>query len=1092
LYEPFADVTAQSGSSYTVSSNLWGQTNFAAGRWQGVGTTSGGANPVIASGNLSYPGLSASTGNSLALVPSSGAGARISLTNNMGGSPNSIFYSFLLKVTDISAVQSTAANNAIAALSDDPKEQGAQVQRLGARLLTKKSGAGFVLGIGRNNTTTDYAYESTVHNVGDTLFVVACNEAIPGGTNVSLWVNPPSGSFGAASAPTPSATAVLYSSSTGGINVNGPQAFALICQFTNAPSAIVDDVRVGKSWAAATGAPDVAIPPTNQTVSATSNATFSAVAFGGAAMSYRWQKDGGDLSDGGKISGSATPQLTLSNVLQADAGNYALVISNAYGVATTPAALLTVTDPVIVTQPVSQVVAPAGTAVLHVVAAGTPTLTYQWYKDSNILNNGGHVSGATTPNLTISSFSGADSGTYYVIVQNGASGSAQSTNVTLQATDPSFATQPQSATNIYGTTATFSVTMNGTAPFTYRWKKVGFGELTDGGNVSGAHTSVLSINPVSLPDAGTYYVTVTNSLASVDSDQAVLTVRDPAITSNPASTNILAGLTATFHATAVGTPSLTYQWYKGATILFNIGNISGADTDTLMVGNVSSADAGNYYLQVTGPYSTWETSSVAALTIATPFNITAQPTPRKVAPGVTTALGVAATGTALTYQWQKNNANVPGATAAGYVITNIGAPDAGTYQVIVGSQGNFLTSSPAAVSLVDPIRLYDTNLVVIRLGSGAQTLTANGNSMYLDQYAKDGTYLSTVTIPDSGAYGMVGIGPYVVPVGANSSVTGSSLSRSADGLHLSFAGYATNLSYGAALQNATATAVPRGIGLVDAQGRYSLAIAATNAFSPAIWRGAVTDGTNNYYGHARTIGTYYFGYDSTGTVVQSTWVNTRSMAIFNKNIYMAAAVNNLNGVMLINGMPTNAATGTVIIPTASTGTSDCQVSPDGNLIYVADDRASANGGGVQRWHFDGSNWNLDYTLTSNMPNGARYVTADFSGANPVVYAVTGEDPNNKLVSLVDTGAGATGTVLAMAGASQNFRGIRFGPSSATLASPALAFASDANDNLLLNWPGPFYLQSATNVTGPYLDVINGTRIYTNSAASGQRYFRLRQ
>src|SRR5215470_9630123 len=100
--------------------------------------------------------------------------------------------------------------------------------------------------------------------------------------------------------------------------------------------------------------------------------------------------------------------------------------------------------------------------------------------------------------------------------------------------------------------------------------------------------------------------------------------------------------------------------------------------------------------------------------------------------------------------------------------------------------------------------------------------------------------------------------------------------------------------------------------------------------------------------------------------------------------------------MRIAGLPTAPATLEFLINTGVGNSSDCEVSPDGKLIYVADDRTGATGGGVQRWEFDGSNWILSYTLNDSLAGGARYVTADFTGASPVVYAVTTEMENNQI------------------------------------------------------------------------------------------------
>jgi hypothetical protein len=302
------------------------------------------------------------------------------------------------------------------------------------------------------------------------------------------------------------------------------------------------------------------------------------------------------------------------------------------------------------------------------------------------------------------------------------------------------------------------------------------------------------------------------------------------------------------------------------------------------------------------------------------------------------------------------------------------------------------------------------------------------------------------------------------------------------------------------LHDVTASAVPRGVGLIDAGAQYTLGLASTDSvFSATFWRSAVTDGTNNYWGAARTGGTYYFGFDDPAATIQTVFSNMRGMALFNGSIYCIAAVANSDGVLKLDGMP-HTATGsnpTVLIDEtagASTGSSDCEVSPDGNLIYVADDRNTPNGG-IQRYEFINSVWTRVYTLTSGLPTGARYVTADFHGPNPIVYAITREatDENNRIVRIEDTGAASVGTTVAAAGANQNFRGVRFGPvASPVVARPTLSFTRSGS-NLVLSWSGPFTLMSATNVAGPYADVSGQTNPYTNNVTSGvQRFFGLRQ
>jgi len=64
------------------------------------------------------------------------------------------------------------------------------------------------------------------------------------------------------------------------------------------------------------------------------------------------------------------------------------------------------------------------TATFNVVAQGTPPLNYMWAHvtstSSNVLTDGGKITGATTASLTVSNVTFADAGTYYATVWNNA------------------------------------------------------------------------------------------------------------------------------------------------------------------------------------------------------------------------------------------------------------------------------------------------------------------------------------------------------------------------------------------------------------------------------------------------------------------------------------------------------------------------------------------------------------------------------------------------------------------------------------------------------------------------------------------------
>ena len=87
----------------------------------------------------------------------------------------------------------------------------------------------------------------------------------------------------------------------------------------------------------------------------------------------------------------------------------------------------TASAPSITTQPASVSVSSGSSATFSVVASGSGTLGYQWYKDSTA------ISGATSASYTISSVSSSDAGSYYVVVTNSA-GSTTSSTATLAVT----------------------------------------------------------------------------------------------------------------------------------------------------------------------------------------------------------------------------------------------------------------------------------------------------------------------------------------------------------------------------------------------------------------------------------------------------------------------------------------------------------------------------------------------------------------------------------------------------------------------------------------------------------------------------------
>ena len=256
--------------------------------------------------------------------------------------------------------------------------------------------------------------------------------------------------------------------------------------------------------------PSISTQPAGQSAPLGSNVSFTVAASGTSPFNFQWKKNGGD------IAGANSDTLSLSNVQDADAATYTVVVSNAAGSATSVgAALAVITPPSIGLQPEPQTVNAGATANFFVSANGTAPLDFQWKKD------GSDIPGATSSSLAVSNAQDGDAGSYTVVISNGA-GSVTSEPVALTVTHivpPTITTQPASQTKNVGEGVTFTVVAGGTAPF-YQWQK-------NGSDIAGAMSASLTLSNVQLSDAGDYSVEVSNDAGIATSDPATLTVVVP-------------------------------------------------------------------------------------------------------------------------------------------------------------------------------------------------------------------------------------------------------------------------------------------------------------------------------------------------------------------------------------------------------------------------------------------------------------------------------------------------------------------------------------------------------------------------------------
>ena len=474
-------------------------------------------------------------------------------------------------------------------------------------------------------------------------------------------------------------------------------------------------------------APVIVSQPSSLTVNATSNATFT-VGYTGTSPSFQW------FTNGAVLSGATSATLTLNNVSQANAVDYTVVLTNAAGsVTSSPSAHLTVIDaPVLASlSPVNQTNNATTTAIFTVSATGTTPFSYQWTKitstATNVLVNGGNISGATTNVLTIANVLAADQATYQVAISNPAG--SVTTNGTLVVMDPAILVPPVGVTNIIGSTVTFNVTAVGTTSLGYQWRQ-------NGSPLFGQNASNLVLIAIANSDAGNYTVVVTNSVGSVTSAPAMLVTVPPLITSQPTNVTVIQGQPASFSVSVNGQLPFSYQWQLNSNNILNATNRIYS-----IAAATNSTDAGSYRVVVVNPQGS-QTSSNALLTVIVPPAITQQPANVIAVVGDIVNFHVSATGTPLFYQWHLSNTNLPAATGATLTLNSVTTNNAGTYSVTITNLGGSVTSSnvtlavyPTLVPTITPLSYVHQQFTLTLAGVPTYNYTIQGSSNLVDWVA---------------------------------------------------------------------------------------------------------------------------------------------------------------------------------------------------------------------------------------------------------------------------------------------------------------------------------------------------------------------
>lgn len=290
---------------------------------------------------------------------------------------------------------------------------------------------------------------------------------------------------------------------------------------------------------------------------------------------------------------------------------------------------------------------------------------------------------------------------------------------------PVITLQPLSQTVPVGANIQFITTAVGAAPLQYQWQRNGV-DLLD------ATSPTLILNNVSNASAGIYRLRVSNRVGVALSDSAILLISGPPVVSPLADLTIdedtdtgLIPFTVQDFDTAVDTLVLSRD--SSNPVLVPLANIvfGGAGSNRTVRVTPAPNLFGNALISVivtdTTGAATTNRFTLTVRPVIDGIQITAQPQGSTVVTGSTAGFTVSALSTLpLSYQWQRNGANLLGATTPALTLPNVQLTNAGSYRVIISNADTNVISAVAELRVVE---VPDPNIVSITQNGANVTIS---------------------------------------------------------------------------------------------------------------------------------------------------------------------------------------------------------------------------------------------------------------------------------------------------------------------------------------------------------------------------------
>ena len=361
---------------------------------------------------------------------------------------------------------------------------------------------------------------------------------------------------------------------------------------------------------AVAAAPGFFSQPSNPTtLNGTGNLSMQVIASAATSfpLTFYWYKTNA-LVYTWTTNGNLGCTFVISNAVPPDGGNYQIILSNSFGMATGTVFTVTIKNPYLAVSP-NSLSAPEGvTTNLTSLALGTDSINYFWYRkitgvSTNIVSTG-------SSNVVFTPLARTNGGIYFVVASN-VWGAVTSSTVTLTVNFKPAITNI-SVTNIIAeiNSSVFSAVQYEASPnpFLYWFKDAVYQPSLSG--------SSLSFPSVQATNAGSYQLVVSNFLGSVTSAPIVLIVkpaRGPTITNQPTARVVKVGDQFTLTAGVDGTPILKFALFQQG-----VGQVGSWSSGSIPYVTATTTNfTGQYYIVVTNNYGS-ATSQLASVTVLLP------------------------------------------------------------------------------------------------------------------------------------------------------------------------------------------------------------------------------------------------------------------------------------------------------------------------------------------------------------------------------------------------------------------------------------------------------------------------------------------